>query len=523
MKKTGLLVIGLFFGISLYAGEAVTINDVTAHQYADKMKVGSNLGNSLDALNTSPTSSKRARQGNGNSQETWWGNRAVTKADFDLLKALGFTTVRIPATWYEKTYYGTTTDKRLHVYPAWMNRVKQVVDWAVEDGLQVVLNIHHEQPMIYVGNPKGNDIPGQVYQDFHDLWTEIATTFRGYNELLAFEACNEVAPKRGWADKYQNDSTMMQMNMLNQIFVNTVRATGGNNARRVLVVPTLIDGSNGRALTDFVLPADQVPDRLIVQVHNYSYAMFDDLEPTFIALEKFSKKMNAPVMIGEFGTKVSNYKEYPSYRAYQLSNYVARLLAHGLCGTYWEDGNLGDFGLIDRRKKGVVGRYDTVRVNAILHPVAYKSKYSTCYNTMDKFVFSSLNGSTGELWNNTGWGSIVLGTTDKGLAIPDSATYISVLSSAGGYTSASTVTVQYVIFFDEKMTYVPVVGSKYTFYKGSGIFSIPAGAKYYRVSMNSSSYNVHSYDFENAFKTGSLQLFVGFLGRNFSDWVTDQN
>lgn len=519
MKKISCIIVVFLSVLSIRAGEVLTIKDITARQFATTMKAGVNIGNSLDACNTDPTSSSRKRQGNGSSLESCFGNHAIVKADFDLIKSLGFTTVRIPVTWFEKTYYGsatTTANTRLHVYDEWMNRVKQVVDWAIEDNLQVVLNIHHEQPMVYLGTASGDAAVEQVYKDFHDLWIEIATAFRGYNEKLAFESCNEVAPKRGWDEQYETDNVMMQMNKLNQIFVNTVRATGGNNTQRVLVVPTIIDQTSSKALDAFILPHDQVANKLIVQVHHYGTAIVQDIEKSFTQLEYFSKQKNAPVMIGEFGTTASTFSPL-SYRPYQVSNFVARFLAHGLCGTYWDEGNLGAFGIIDRRSN-TVGSYNKEMVDAIINPVAYEANHITCFSSMDNFTYNNLDGVTGALTAINGWGGIVLGTTDNGVKIPDNATNISIHSVASGSGVVSRCKVGNIVFYDANMNIVPY-SSTVNYAKGDGTYQIPSGAVYYRFSLNSAYYNISKDDFVEAFNDDDLEFWVSFYGDKIADWM----
>ena len=135
------------------------------------------------------------------------------------------------------------------------------------------------------------------------LWQQIATYFKDYDEHLIFEGFNEIDN----IEKSWNYSALAadQMNRMNQIFVTTVRQTGGNNASRILLVPTLLDGTSADILQAFVLPQDTISNRLIVQVHFYTKKYNQDIESDFAQLEAFSDRIGAPVVIGEFGTTSS--------------------------------------------------------------------------------------------------------------------------------------------------------------------------------------------------------------------------
>lgn len=514
MKKISLLIIAIFMVIGTRAGEVLTIKDRTAEQFAANMRPGINLGNTLDALNTGPNNARK-RYSSFVDDETYWGLKAASQADFDLFKKLGYKTVRIPVTWFENTYYDT--NKHLRVFDGWKNRVKAVVDMALKDGLQVVINIHHEQPMVYLGNKNGDQDVPQVYNDFRDLWAEIAYTFRNYDENLAFEACNEVAPKQGWGDVYKTDRVYMMMNHLNQIFVNTVRATGGNNTKRVLIVPTIIDGTGDTDFKKFILPYDNAENRLMVQVHDYDHAMAEAIDASFERMEKFSRSINAPIMIGEFGTTPETGGDgvfKPGvYRPYHISNFVARFIKHGMCGTYWCDGNPYNFGVVYRRKESVQGSYNEEMVKAMVNPQAYKFKHSTIYNNPSDYTFELLWGNSGKTAPINGWSGVVLGHTP--IAIQNGAKYMSVSSSTAG--DFSTVTTQYVVFYDANKNYI-------SYQKNNGTFDIPDGAKYFAISMNSASWG--SWTFENfitALQNNDVSLIVSYLGTNPTDWLTTVN
>lgn len=216
---------------------------VNAVQLCEDITIGWNLGNSLDAT------------GWGMNSETSWGNPKTSKELILAVKDEGFDAVRIPTTWYNHV------DDDFNVDEAWMDRVQEVVDYAYDEGMYVILNSHHENwndP--YEANLK------DIQKKMKKLWKQIATRFEEYGERLIFEGMNEPRWKN---TQYEwnggNDEGRRVVNELNKTFVNAVRATGGNNRYRALMVPTY--AASASALDGFTLPDD---DSIIVSIHAYS-------------------------------------------------------------------------------------------------------------------------------------------------------------------------------------------------------------------------------------------------------------
>lgn len=205
--------------------------------------IGWNLGNSLDAT------------GWGAGSETSWGNPVTTKALILKVKEAGFDAVRIPTTWYNHV------DSDFNIDEIWLDRVQEVVDYAYDEGMYVILNSHHEnwnEP--YESNLKA------ASNKMKKLWTQIANRFEKYGERLIFEGMNE--PR--WTNtQYEwnggNAEGWRIVNELNKVFVKAVRATGGNNRYRALMVPTY--AASASALDGFTVPTD---DSIIVSIHAYS-------------------------------------------------------------------------------------------------------------------------------------------------------------------------------------------------------------------------------------------------------------
>jgi endoglucanase len=216
----------------------------TAVQLAAKFKLGWNIGNTLEATGG----------------ETSWGNPLITESYVKFVKQSGFTAIRLPCAWDLHLDNKATA----HIDQNWMNRVKEVVGYCVNNGLYVMLNIHWD------GGWLENNI-SKVKQDSVSakqkaLWEQIATAMRDFDEHLMFASANEPA-----AD---NAEKMAVLASHHQTFVNAVRATGGRNSHRVLIVQG--PNTNATLTADLMntLPLDPVANRLMVEVHNYTPSQF---------------------------------------------------------------------------------------------------------------------------------------------------------------------------------------------------------------------------------------------------------
>ena len=229
-KLTGLLTAGamaLSMVISTGSPAVITagaadVSGKTAMEITQDMGVGWNLGNSLDAW------PGVLGQTQGLESETFWGNPKTTQALINAVKAKGFNTIRIPVTW------GNHMDSNNNVDTAWMARVKEVVNYAYNNGMYVILNVHHDE-----WNKPTSSNYSAASTKLKALWKQIATEFKGYDRHLIFEGMNEPRNYKGsheWDGGIQEYWTVV--NKLNADFVSTVRATGGNNSTRLLMIPS---------------------------------------------------------------------------------------------------------------------------------------------------------------------------------------------------------------------------------------------------------------------------------------------
>lgn len=312
-------------------------------RFVRQMGAGINIGNSLDVkgvLEHKPDASVQ-------DFETFWHNPPITQALFEAVREKGFRTVRIPVSWGEHLQKDGTVD------PAWMQRVEQVVDGALDSGLYVILNTHHEA-WIVPTQEKEAEVTARLCR----LWEQIAQTFADRDERLVFESMNEprlVGTDEEWTSGTEEARAVV--NRMNAAFVSTVRASGGNNETRWLMLPAYAAQSRETALSELELPDDP---NLIVSVHAYLPYEFaqggqtaewdaedpDDTEKIDELMERIDRlflRRRIPVMITEFGCID---QDNPDERLEWTQYYTGLAAEKGVGYIWWDSG--GEFRLIDR-------------------------------------------------------------------------------------------------------------------------------------------------------------------------------
>lgn len=317
-----------------------------AGKIVNSINAGWNLGNTLDSCGEWI---EQYTDGSPSSFETAWGNPPVTKQLIEEIKAAGFNAIRIPVTW--KQHIDDTNGYRID--PEWIARIQQVVDWGLESDMFCIINLHHDVGGDNWLHASAKSIAADS-EKFRAVWTQIANHFASYDDRLMFEGFNEILDERNnWS--YPGQAATAAVNRLNQLFVDTIRATGGKNAQRVLLVNTYAAGTNPASLADFVLPDDPAEHALIVEVHYYdpgAYcaertgtanaqsvwtdnggqaqvdAMLDNLYTHFTG-------KGIPVIIGEFGAaNKDNAADRAEYAAYIVENAALR----GVKCFWWDTG-----------------------------------------------------------------------------------------------------------------------------------------------------------------------------------------
>lgn len=316
------------------SAEEMAVDHPTAWEVVDSITLGWNLGNTLDAHDGRTT---------GLNTETCWGNPKATKELIDLVKSAGFNTVRVPVTWYNHMNYANNS-----IDEKWMDRVEEVVNYVLDNDMICIINVHHD-----TGAEGWLRASTKNYEKksarFEAIWQQVAERFKDYDDDLLFEGFNEILDDNNeWVAPSEEATTVV--NELNQIFVDTVRASGGNNETRCLIVNTYAAGGNGAVTKNFVLPEDSVKDKLIVEAHIYQPYQFTAEEfPEAITWEHGKGTMEAylqnmkktfvkngiPVIIGEFGcVDKNNMLERTTY----TQRYLDVCSKMGIKCIWWDNG-----------------------------------------------------------------------------------------------------------------------------------------------------------------------------------------
>lgn len=311
--------------------------ELDAWSAAKLMGVGANIGNTLENTTT---------------WETGWGNPRITKEFVENLAKLGFKTVRVPVAWDTYAHDG-------RVDAAKIARVAEVVEWITAAGMFCVINIHWDGG--WIDSSAKERFPktfatfsAEAEQKFVSYWTQIAHHFAGTSERVIFEALNEETNFEGAGSARKAHATLTRVN---QLFIDTVRKTGDNNANRLLIVTGYATDITKTTSEDFALPTDTVPHRLLISVHYYTPWQFagmtedaswgkmqatwgsasdvSELNRLFDAMQEFCKRHDLPAFIGEFG--VTDKKETAS-RVRWMAAVAEAALSRKMVPVLWDTG-----------------------------------------------------------------------------------------------------------------------------------------------------------------------------------------
>jgi len=337
--------------------EPMPMKDISASELVSGIYIGWNLGNTLDTahitwLGNRPTPAQF---------ETAWGNPVTTQANIAALKNAGFNAIRIPVSWSKamEDNYIIRTD--------WMERVVEIVNYAIDYDMYVILNTHHDEDIFRFLNSKMEEST----KSFRIIWEQIAAVFKNYSEKLIFEGLNEprtIGTEQEWTGGTLDER--LNLNKYYQLFVDTVRASGGNNAKRMLMINPYGASGNSNAIATLMIPKDSAKDKIIVSIHAYSPYNFalnkdmkfnnwdknnpDDTQPIMEPIDRaynaFVSK-NVPVIFGEFGAM---NKDNAQARVQWAEFYVSYAKEKGIPCFWWDNGvvtgaNAERFGLLDRR------------------------------------------------------------------------------------------------------------------------------------------------------------------------------
>lgn len=327
---------------------AEPMREMSSMEIVYDMKVGWNLGNTLDAWIDGLTDL---------TTETCWGNPYTTKAMIDMVKQKGFKTVRIPVTW--ERHFGEAPDYTID--EPWMDRVEDVVNYVLHNDMYAILNSHHDEWVVLKASSKD-----EVTDKLTKIWAQIAERFKDYSDYLIFEVLNEprlYGELQEWSGG--TPEARQILNEYNLAVVNTIRSSGGNNAQRHIMIPTHAATSIDAAQDDLVIPNDD--SRIIVSQHTYwpynftmntnngatdKWGSDSDKEECDLELDRIYDKFCArgiPVVIGEWGSiNRSNTED----RAVHAGYYARAARERGMLPVWWDNGYPGPggdgFALLDR-------------------------------------------------------------------------------------------------------------------------------------------------------------------------------
>jgi endoglucanase len=391
------------------AGDSGICPSLTAHEVVANMGMGWNLGNTLDAGNggsyADPFNARNYGALDGAGLEGLWiGGSQFVAAErlITNVRAAGFDTIRIPVTWYKAIEGSSNTRHQgnFTIRRDWMQRVRQVVDWAYGAGFYVILNSHHDE---FIQPFRASDNMATTNATIARLWTLIATEFNDdFGERLIFEVLNEPrhkgSPTEWQAGGRRGDATALayrqRLNTMNQAAVTAIRATGGNNANRILMIPTYAASAHseswGDAFDGFARPTDpNNPDvnKFILSVHSYVPGGFTGVTATgenwtraqitamMNPVQAAATRLGMPVVLGEFGA-VARHNDHrnaaETTRADWAQAYVEEARSRGMVPVWWDTGTRGNVNVVEGRF-GLFNRRDRTCDNTgvAAHSVAY--------------------------------------------------------------------------------------------------------------------------------------------------------
>ena len=312
-------------------GEA---RDISSFDLVAEMGTGWNLGNYLDVTSRDKTA---------------WGNPITSKAVIESVRAMGFQTLRIPVTWG----YNQSATAPYTIEPDYLAEVKRMVDYGFENEMHVIINVHHDNHWVVPNATNAQETKARL----ESLWTQVAEYFIEYNDSLIFEALNE--PRlEGIPEEWSGGTSAGRsyVNEFNKVAVDAIRATGGNNSKRHIMITTWAASTVPVAMNDLVIPNND--PKIIISMHSYfpwsfageastAWGTAQDKADLRAELDKIRQKCivqaQRPVILGEWGTIEQNpLQSRVEYAAF----YAQEAATRGLMTVVWDDG--GNFRLFNR-------------------------------------------------------------------------------------------------------------------------------------------------------------------------------
>ena len=319
----------------------------TATEIVSMMDKGWNMGNTFDATD--------GKKDDVYSQETSWGNPRASKELIQGVKAAGFNTIRIPVTWYRFE----DKNNNYAIDEAFMARVTEIVDYAMDEGLFVIINLHHEK---WVNDKDIDKNYVEIGKRLKATWSQIADNFADYDQHLIFEAMNEPRAQGANYEWTGNKDCYAAVNYLNDVFVNTIRSNGkGHNGERMLMIPGYAASSSQNVLDSIEIPnvGGKPAENICISVHCYSpyefcltdkQVAFDpkrsadtsDITRLMSSCKRLFIDNGIPVIIGECGC--TNSGNNNDARLEWFAFFGAQTKAKGIPAIVWDNGAKGSTG-----------------------------------------------------------------------------------------------------------------------------------------------------------------------------------
>ena len=387
------------------ASPVLTKTDTHAAQMRDawtitkEMGAGWNLGNSLES----------------EYNEECWGNPRTTKAMIDKISEKGFTTLRVPVRW-DDNY---SDPSNYTIKNDYMNRVEEVVNYGLNNNMYVIINVHHNDLQTKVSTNSWEQ--QQVKDELRAIWTQVGNRFKNYGDKLIFEVNNEPRCGNDWGG---SNDLYNCVNEYNEAARAAIRATGGNNAKRLVMLPTYCASADAPKIAGWRnLSGD---DMIAVSIHAYLPFQFayegkqtvwnndryNELKEVFNSLNSTFISKGIPVVIGEFGaTDMGNTYDREQYAA----AYAGMGNDYGIPCVWWDNNRFEhgqeNFGIFNRSSYSFT--YGKIAEN-IVNAYTGSAKPSPAPDPEQEPVVS---GNTVTLFSGSAkasdWGQAVSSTTTK--------------------------------------------------------------------------------------------------------------
>ncbi|MGN0591914.1 MAG: glycoside hydrolase family 5 protein [Ruminococcus sp.] len=362
LMLSGCMTCSLFMGCTSRNSTPSDPKDMTSQQVVEDMRIGWNLGDTLDVCAADRDGDGRVNEAPAEGEavdETLWGNPMATQELFTALKEDGVNAVRIPVTWRDHV----SEDGSWSIDGAWMSRVQEVVDYALSEDMYVIINLHHDgggDPQFGAWIRTDYDGFAAVQERFAAMWEQIAEHFKDYDHHLIFESMNEVG-----FDRTSEELAYTMLNILNQSFVDTVRSSGGNNATRHLLIAGYWTDIQATCNDRYEMPEDPA-SRCILSVHYYTPYEFciaqqqsawgsqtdiRKMENLFGRMKEQYVDKGVPVIVGEYGVTADREAES---RIFFYEMVVKTCRDAGMAAFLWDNGSEFDRTTYEWKTDGVI-------------------------------------------------------------------------------------------------------------------------------------------------------------------------